>query len=236
MVKIAICEDEKIFSDHLVKEIKKYFSNQREGAEIEVYASGASLKDTHYEAYDLIFLDVDLKEVEDGITLAKNLREQGYGGFIIFLTSHQEEAYKAFEVEAFRYLLKPIDEEALRNALQDVLVQVKKRQAQTLCLKSGQSLLQLKTEEIVCLETFERKVQVHTMQETYLVNEKIKDLEARIKDPCFFKIHKAFLINFRHVKEHIDTSITMMNGQVLYISRLKLAPFKKAFMAYLLEE
>ena len=234
-MKIAICEDEKIFGRFLREEIEKYFLKQKKGVTIEYYQTGNSLKESEYMDYELLFLDVDLQEKEDGITLARTLREQGYEGFIIFLTSHQEEAYKAFEVEAFRYLLKPVEKEVLEKALQDVLFQIEKKQTYRLCLKSGQTILQLRTEDILYIETFERKVKIHTEKKEYIVNEKIKELEVKIRDPYFFRIHKAFLVNFRYIQEHTDTSIVMMNGETLYISRLRLSAFKKAFMDYLLK-
>jgi len=96
--KIAVCDDEKIFVDDLTEKIKSC------GNEYEIYPfdSGESLLKSKI-VFNIIFLDIEMTGL-DGINAAFKLRENGYDGIIIFLTSHTEFMPEAFKVNAFRFL------------------------------------------------------------------------------------------------------------------------------------
>ena len=80
----------------------------------------------HKNEYDAIFLDIEMPEM-DGITVAKNLRKLHSDVPIIFLTSHIEYALEGYEVNALRYLTKPISPEKLKEVLSCVMERAKKQ-------------------------------------------------------------------------------------------------------------
>lgn len=119
-MKIAVCDDEEIFSMKLKKYLEQYYNSI--DLIIDVFKSGEdfirkikSLTDR----YDIVFLDIEMSPI-DGIETAKKLRENNKDVIIIFLTSHGEFATDGYEVDAFRFLIKPVQEVKLKRALQDV--------------------------------------------------------------------------------------------------------------------
>ena len=102
-MRIAICDDEKIFRD----QIKKYILEVSSDSSIDEYTCGDDLAGSESN-YDIIFLDIEMPGIS-GIETAEKLRENGSDADIIFLTSHVEFVYEAFKVRAFRFLQKPID-------------------------------------------------------------------------------------------------------------------------------
>ena len=117
--KIAVCDDEQIFGDDVVKKLKE----QSEHCEISEYISGEELLNSSME-FDMIFLDIEMTGI-NGINAAFTLRERGYDGMIIFLTSHTEFMPDAFKVKAFRFLDKPLDSEKFNEAFSEAKKEIR---------------------------------------------------------------------------------------------------------------
>lgn len=233
MIKIAICEDEKIFSEMLYKLLEEYLKLKGKDYLIDCYNKGEDLLQSDYDRYDIFCLDVEIRGGMSGIEVAKKIRGDNYRSEIIFTTSHKEEAYKAFEVNTLRYLLKPVQKEMLEGALDLALLKMKERESQVLVLSQGQKFIQIPHADILYFETIDRKIKVNTMKKSYIVDNKINDLEKQLSERYFFRVHKSYLVNLAYVKEHDQTTIIMQNGNAVYISRLKLKAFKERFVAYL---
>ncbi len=123
-IKIAICDDE--------KNIRAYLSSlvRKQGAEYEIaeYASADEylLEQTEY---DLLFLDIELDGAAssmDGMELARRIRgmELERQPVIIFVTGYEKYVYDAFDVGAFQYLLKPIDEQRFAEVFDRAAAQI----------------------------------------------------------------------------------------------------------------
>lgn len=233
LIKVAICEDEKVFRDTLEIILKYYLKEKNKSYILDCYERGEQLLESNHNQYNILFLDVEIKNGIDGIELAKRLRIENNTGEIIFLTSHQEEAYKAFEVNAFRYLLKPLQEDMLYKTMDLAIEKIEEIKKNYIILESGTSIIKLQLKDIIYIETYERKLKVHTLEKEYVIDYRLRDIEDKLRDKWFFRVHKSFLINLEHIKEHNDTNIIMQNGVVIYISRLKLQPFKQLFVGYL---
>ena len=122
-MRIAVCDDEDQFRFQLRDAIDKISASM--DVIIDTFSDGRKLLE-RFDAnpYDVLFLDIEMPAM-DGITLAKKLRERSENVFIVFLTSHVEYALEGYEVNALRYLTKPIREDKLR----EVLVHVMKKNA-----------------------------------------------------------------------------------------------------------
>lgn len=235
MIKIAVCDDEAMFRQDLERLLEAYFSVKTRNYIIEYYSLGEELLKSDYAQYDIFCLDVEISGGMNGIELAKRIRQKNLKAEIIFTTSHPEEAYCAFEVNTLRYLLKPIQQDMLYKTLDLVLRRRKERAAKLIKLNQGQRFFQLPFSDIIYFETLDRKLKVHTTQKFYVVDNKINEVEKQLEEKHFFRIHKSYLINMGYVKEHDQTTITMQNGDVTYISRLRLKAFKEDFRCYLRE-
>lgn len=111
MLKIAVCDD-----DEWIRKYLKTVINREICAKIEFYASGEALLAAR-EIYDIIFMDICLSGKENtkqknGMETAREIYGRS-GSLIIFITAMPDYVYEAYDVEAFHYLLKPIDEKKL---------------------------------------------------------------------------------------------------------------------------
>ena len=130
-VKIAVCDDEKNIRAYLVSLIKK----QAIECSIMEYASADEYLSDGRE-YDLLFLDIEMGgsgALMDGMELARNIRamDTGRQPIIIFVTGYEKYVYDAFDVGAFQYLVKPVDEhkfaEVFSRAVGQIASEVEKR-------------------------------------------------------------------------------------------------------------
>ncbi len=108
MIRIAICDNEKNMQNYLFALVTK----QDVECEIREYSTSEQYLAENQE-FDLVLLDIKLQVPGDGLKLAREIRNGRYvrQPLIIFITAYKEYVYDAFDVDAFQYLLKPVDEE-----------------------------------------------------------------------------------------------------------------------------
>lgn len=236
MLKIAVCDDETFFREQVGELLEDYAVQRGRDFKVDYFSSGEEVLESNYSEYGLFCLDVEMKDGLSGIDVAQILRKKRVYSEIIFVTSHQEEAYRAFEVSALRYLLKPIKKEQLFRTMDLIMKRKEERERRLIVLNQGQRFLQIVCDNIIYCETVDRKLKVYTTQKTYLVDNKINEVDKELSGRNFFRVHKSYLINLAYVQEHDQTTVTMLNGDIVYVSRLKLKAFKESFLAYLRKE
>lgn len=126
-MKIAICDDDEWIRRHLESLIEKMLH-----VKADLYAAGEDLLSSEID-YDILFLDICLEKSEsgckiDGMETAKRLRQKS-DSLIIFITAMPDYVYEAYDVEAFHYLLKPIDEEKLCEVLKRAASKVQEKES-----------------------------------------------------------------------------------------------------------
>ena len=223
-MRIAVCDDEEQFRLQLRDAIDKIYGSI--DVIIDTFSDGRRLLE-RFDAnpYDVLFLDIEMPAM-DGITLAKRLRERSENVFLVFLTSHVEYALEGYEVNALRYLTKPIREDKLREVLSYVMKKnAGKRQ---LMIKSEGEELRINLSDILYFEAQNQYVSIHTNKEEHLVRANVSDFDTQLKDDGFFRIHRGYLISLLKVKKLVKTDVTMEGGAVLPVSRSNLKALKEA--------
>lgn len=196
MIRIAICDDEKFFVDELHAQIKGFFLEKRIEFRITEYLSGKALAG-HACDHDLIFLDVDMQE-QDGFKTAEILRSEGFSGHLIFVTIMKDDVYRAFEYEAFDYLVKPLSMTSFEHTMDRFLRTLQNSGKQLIITnKNEQHIINLS--DVLYCEVINRKINLHLADgniiEYYV---KISELEKKIGDD-FFKSHRSYLVNLKYI-------------------------------------
>jgi len=231
---IAICDDEKAIRE----QIKELIEKEKQGACIELYETGDSLLAAEKQ-FDLIFLDIQM-EGTDGIETARKLRERSalHGGedvILIFITGIREYVFDAFDVAAFHYLLKPIEEEKFREVFRRAGRELEKRKSkrrETVFIKTRNRSFSLEQDSILYIESRGKKVEIHTTGETIEAYASMNEMEGQLGGG-FFRCHRGYLVNMAYVAEYDSGSITLNNGGYVYLVKEKYGEFVKAYMRYL---
>jgi len=163
---------------------------------------------------DVVILDIQMPGL-DGFGVVEALDEVP---LIIFATAYNEYAIRAFEVNSIDYLLKPIEMERLQGAIGrarsildsqvglstriDQLAElVRSRGVERLPGAKGRKIVLLNLDDVVWIEASEELVFAHTVCEKYLVNLTMTELERRLNQHGFFRIHRSTIVNLSHVLE-----------------------------------
>lgn len=233
MLRIAICEDDIIQRHSIANLIKKILASINKKFELFEFSCGGKLLSSLCD-YHIYFLDIEMDTIS-GIDVAKKIRTFNKNAVIIFTTGYKNYVYDAFDVNAFHYLIKPIDEIKFEKVLFNAIKSFSQKE-KFLIAKINNSLTKIYLKDIQYIESEQRKIKVHTTYEVIEYYYKISDLEVELMQDNFFRCHKSFIVNLKYVQSFDNTFITLKNSEKVFFSRYKLADFSKAFMYYLKNE
>lgn len=226
-MKIAVCDDEIV----LAKKMYQYLWGQPDCSVAVFYSPGELWAE--YEAgerYDVLFLDVMMKPV-NGIDLARKIRSRDRNVILIFLTAYLEYAPEGYEVNAFRYLLKPVTEQKIGEVMMEVRRELEADR--TLRVRTSGCELLLHTRDLRYLEANNKDTLLYYMEDVITLRRGLSELEAELAPFFFFRVHRKFLVNLTHVREFDETRLTLDCGETIPISRRKSREFRLALGAYI---
>ena len=227
-MRIAICDDEEIYRVELKTILDKLLINV--DYNIDTFDDGTKLMESFNKApYDLVFLDIEMPAV-DGITLAKSIRNKSENVFIVFLTGHIEYALEGYEVNALRYLTKPVDIGKLKEVIR--YVQEKQGSARQLIIREDGEEILIDISDVIYMESMNQNVRIVSAKGEHVIRYNIGDFEDQLKNDGFFRIHRGYLISLSKVKKLVKSDVIMDNGETLPVSRSNLKPLKEALYAY----
>ena len=234
MIRIAICDDEAPTRAYLASLIRA----QDCPCEVVEYASAGDCL-AERRGIDLLFLDIELNVTgPDGMALARKIRERATGTqpVIIFVTGYERYVFDAFDVGAFQYLLKPVDEEKFAQVFARAVEQIaanreNPQKGRVLTLQSANTSKTVPLDSIYYIESSNHKVVLRLKDGEFSCYAKIRDLEAELGDQ-FFRVHKGYLVNLAYVEGYSKTELTLTNGEKLLISKYKYQDFVKAYLRF----
>ena len=230
MIDIAICDDEKIVKERIISLIEK----QHEDGQIDGITSGEELLAAG-KHFDMIFLDIQMEGMS-GIETARAIREYDRKAVIVFVTAMKEYVFEAFDVAAFHYLLKPIEEKKFTEVFESAVEEIQERKSTqdtpTLFIRTKTRNLTLKHSEIIFIENRAKKVEIHTTKDVIEVYAVMNELESELGS-SFYRCHRGYLVNMAHIAEYSNDMIDMSNGERVYLAKEKYPEFVKEYMRYL---
>lgn len=231
-MRIAICDDQEVCLEQTISAVKKCLQGLE--ARIDSFkGGGAFLRAFQEKPYDLVFLDIEMPEI-DGISLAKKLRKLSKEVPIIFLTSHIEYALEGYEVNALRYLTKPVDPNKLRDVIRVVADKI--RQQRILWIKTELGEQKLLVKNILFMEAQNQNIMIYTSKENHCVRYNLSDYEKELASDGFLRIHRGYLVSLAHVKNLGKGEVTLTNNTHLPVSRSKEKELKEALFQHIQKE
>lgn len=240
MLKAFIVEDERLARDEL-----KYLL--MESSQIEIVGEADNLidavKDISKQKPDLVFLDIDL-DGDNGLDLAKQLLMLNPTPAIVFATAYDEYALQAFELSAIDYILKPFDEERIRQTLEKIIQMgklgsekitfspsLKKASSDKIAVLVDERIVLLENDSIIYLESFEGKCKIKTMTDEYIVSDSLVVIEKKLQRTQFMRVHRSFIVNLDHIVEihpwfNSTYNVVLKDKSKVPVSRTYLKEFK----------
>lgn len=220
MIKFAICDDDRIMVNHIAEQISKYMQNiQHIHYGMEKFSDGSALLESNLD-FDIIFLDIQMQS-PNGMETAKILRNRHCDSLLIFVTVLKEYVFDAFSVEAFDYLVKPIDVKHFHSMMNRAMQHIQQRSMKHIVIQKPNYCAVLSLSKILYCEVQGRKLYIHQSDGTVIdYYHKLEDFERQV-DHRFFRCHRSYLVNLDYVKGYENGQIILTQGAVIPVSRLR---------------
>lgn len=229
MIKIAIVDDEK----GIKEQIKKLIEKKQMERVIDTYSSGEELLMAD-KCYDIVILDIQMAGM-NGIDTARALRQKADNVVLLFVTGIKDYVFDAFDVGAFHYLIKPIEEQKFSSVYERAVLEVEKKRQYNigqLFIKTRSRNVTLQQRDILYMESRAKKVEIHTKTHIVEAYAGIGELEKQLAEN-FYRCHRGYLVNMAFISEYKNDSITLNNGEKIILTKEKYGEFVKVYMRYL---
>lgn len=231
MIRIAICDDEKHMSDHIRAMASDFFRKKNREICLRTFSSGEELL-SYDGQIDILFLDIQMKGM-DGMETARKLRDSKFRGFLIFITVLKEMVFQSFEVQAYDYLVKPVEEKQFEKTMERLYTSMQNASEDSLLVQKGYEGRIIREEEIIFCEIIDRKIYLNLASgEVVDYYERIENLETKLGSH-FFRCHRSYLINLKHLKGYKNGTACMDNGKEVPVSRRRSKEFSGVVLQYM---
>lgn len=229
-MKIAVCDD----SREICIEIIELIRQRDKSAEVSAFSCGEALLGSG-DDFDIIFLDIEMKKLS-GIETAKKLRSleesRERKTNLIFITAFREYMEQAFDVGAFNYITKPIDEERFFRIFDAAVKEANAFLGRKYIVVKCQGVQRkFFLHDIHYIESSNKKVVLNTNEGKFEVYGKLGEFEELLKE-SFFRSHRCYLVNMESICAYGFESVEVMGGTKLPMSKKKYSDFVKTYLRY----
>ncbi len=232
-MRIAICEDNREHTEILENMAKRWAKKEGEQIVIGCYQSAEQflfcIKDE--SPYDLAFLDIQMSKI-DGLQLAKMIRKEDGLIFLVFTTALKKYAPNVYEVSAFRYLIKPLQEAEVFQVLTEADRMVKERKRETVIITSGDESRRIFKDEIYYIEVDNHHIILHLKEEVIRFKAKLKEFETQFREPQFCKCHRSYIVNLKYTGKISREGVEIDGNGTLPISKSRWDALNHCYMEY----
>jgi two-component system, LytTR family, response regulator len=175
---------------------------------------------------DVAFLDIEMPGGADGFALLERLTPQ-VRPIIVFVTAHEDRALRAFDAEAFDYVLKPIDDVRFERTMQRIIARVAERaprRVERLIIRDRGRAVALEPSAIDWVKSDGDYVRIYAGRSNYLHDATLTALAEQLPADRFVRIHRSTIVNVEriHALEPVtngDYVVLLTTGARLKLSR-----------------
>lgn len=235
MIKIAFCDDDMEVLHQMNELLDRYRVERNEDITYAAFQSPFELLTEIEKGIrpDILFLDVVMPG-QNGMDVAKEIRQYDTNMKIIFLTSSPEFAVESYSVGAYFYQLKPIWEESFFRLMDAVLAECEKKKKNSLILRSKDGITRIDLQQLEYCEVLGRKLLFHLEDGAVLESAgSLDDLAGQLMQYSnFFRPHRSFLVNMEYIQNISSRYIKMVNDAEIPIPHGKCSEIKNTYMEY----
>lgn len=212
---IGICDDGKNICADMEEMVFQYASDHNLLMGLETWYTGEALCRYLKEEHPL---DIDLLTMS-GIEVAQFIRSQMENRWmqIIYISGNASYAQKLFKTQPMDFLIKPITEEVVREAL-DLAIKILDKRRNRFTYRTGQEYHYVPFGDILYFGSEGRKIIIKTLRGEETFYGRLKNIEKTLP-PYFISIHQSYIVNHDFVVKYTYDSVELLNGACLPISK-----------------
>ncbi len=227
-MRVAICDTDRVFICSLKHLLYNYANVNHLDLLVETFRSGEELLSSEHE-FLLIFIEYSLSGI-NGLETAKEFRRRHNDVKIVFVSNYTEFVFEAFEVNAYRFLTKPLPKTVLFETLDDFFI-AHYTESHVL-INDGIDTFCINSNQILFLEASNKHCYIHLDNKTILYKKTMARAFENLPKSHFQKINRAFVINFNHIDKYNSDCVFLKNGKKLHITRTYFKPFEENYIEY----
>ncbi len=213
MIRIAIVEDDKNYTEVLIKYIKRYEAETNQKFNILTFEDGEDIVTNYAANYDIILMDVEMQFM-DGVSSAEEIRKIDTEVVIIFITNMPQYAMKGYAVEALDYVLKPINYYAFSQRIDRAISRMQRRSRKYLPISYKGGIKKIDISDIYYIEVQDHNLYYHIKNGTFIERGTMKELEHNLAGEGFFRCNKCYLVNLEYVEGCEENDVIIGNERV----------------------
>lgn len=231
-MRIAICEDENNSLINLKKQIGVFCTGKNITGEIDCFSCGIDFIASQNQ-YEIIFMDIYLPDII-GTDVIRRLSGRA-DSQVVFTTNSREHAVEAFGLNAAHYLVKPLTQETVNQALERCLDFLGKEALKILEVKSGQGIVPIPTKNIAYIEVFNKISMIHTKKNVIQTYASLDALFEILDEHCFMRAQRSFIVNMNYIDFFSFDRLFLQDGTEIMLSRNNRAELKKQYQRFLFD-
>lgn len=215
MLTIAICDKTESMRDFLEEKIRESFSFS---CRIQKYEDAESLlEETDKKIFNVLFIDIDLPGI-NGMELAKIIKEENNPhSRIIFVTNIEDYVFEAYKY-AFRYIRKSHLKDEISICITDLKRTLLARNI-TGIFSTKEGNVRIRLKDIMYADVLDHKLTVYIGKKELIVYMTMDELDQKINEFGFIRVHKSFLVNYRFIDSIYRNEVVLNNEIKIPLSK-----------------
>lgn len=226
MIEIGICDDELSYREEIHYILKKIFKSYPINYNIYEFSSGEELLNNYPKELDILIMDIHMKNL-NGMDTARRIRQFDSSLEIIFITSYSEFMQEGYEVKAYRYILKPINEKKISKNIIPCINQSMKNKHNYLTIKVKNHIDRIKIDSIIYIETDKPNILIYTHDNVYSTRMSISKMDKKLSEFGFFRCHNSYIVNLKLIQTMNGISVSL-EGMDIPVSKYRIKELKLA--------
>ena len=223
------CQEDRTFLGRLLREYEK---RSTERFNITEYASGTRLCEAKEALSNcqIVFLDINMEE-QDGLKTAIKIKELYSDIYIVLVTAYMSYSLEGYKVKASRFLLKDDLEYTIKECMDSLIGELHKKDCYVeFSFVEGQ--IRLQTDDIIYIETEKHKNVFYTKKQAYTIYKKMDELENKLDEFGFVRVHQSFLVNMRYIEKISSYILRLITGKEISVPKSRYQEVKRKFALY----
>lgn len=232
---ICYCEDESAQAKVFSIKIDQWAKNKNIAVHTDLFESAEEyLFQAEQNTYDVIFLDISMRG-QNGMELARKIREKEKDVVLVFVTSDASYVFDGYEVGAYRYLMKPVDEKKLWEILDYARMQREVEEENYILVKKDSQSVRVNLNDVLYMEAQKHYVNLY-LEDQESINIKTVFTELlqgmQEKSDTVLATHRSYAVNIEKVVRIGRTECVLADGSVIPVSRSFYKEVNEAFIKY----
>ena len=233
-IEIAVCDDDESDRELLKSQIDIYMNSRSITGNITLFSCGEDfLSAISAKSYDIVFMDIYMNGISGIDTILETSSRDSFQ--LVFITVSQEHAIEAFGLNAAHYLVKPITENTVEEAMDRCLSRMGTYTQKFIDVKTSTGNIPILTNQIIYIEVYNKTCILHTKKGNFETKSSLDAIYELLGEDTFIRAQRSFVVNMRFIEAFSFDRIILCGGIKIVPSRNNWNELKKQYHQFLFQ-